>query len=82
MFFSSSKNSVEFSLGISTEVNVQLKSFSGCKPVQLGHPASPILQEQYYDATGIHVGINDLLNSSSFATISSKLLRDLAVLYI
>ena len=45
--------------------NVQLKSFPGCKAMQLGHHAILILQEQYYDAAGIHVGINDLLNSSS-----------------
>ena len=45
--------------------NVQLKSFPGCKAMQLDHHTVPILQEQYYDAAGIHVGINDLLNSSS-----------------
>ena len=45
--------------------NVQLKSFPGCKATQLDHHTIPILQEQYYDAAGIHVGINDLLNSSS-----------------
>ena len=45
--------------------NVQLKSFPGCKAMQLDHHTIPILQEQYYDAAGIHVGINDLLNSSS-----------------
>ena len=45
--------------------NVQLKSFHGCKAMQLNHHTIPILQEQYYDAAGIHVGINDLLNSSS-----------------
>ena len=27
--------------------------------------AIPVLKEQYYDAAGIHVGINDLLISSS-----------------
>ena len=45
--------------------NVQLKSFPGCKAMQLDHHTIPTLQEQYYDAAGIHVGINDLLNSSS-----------------
>ena len=45
--------------------NLQLKSFPGCKALQLDHHTIPILQEQYYDAAGIHVGINDLLNSSS-----------------
>ena len=45
--------------------NVQLKSFPGCKAMQLGLHTILILQEQYYDAAGIHVGINDLLNSSS-----------------
>ena len=45
--------------------NVQLKSFPGCKTIQLDHHTIPILQGQYYDAAGIHVGINDLLNSSS-----------------
>ena len=45
--------------------NVQLKSFPGCKAVQLDHYTIPILQEQNYDPAGIHVGINDLLNSSS-----------------
>ena len=45
--------------------NVQLKSFPGYKAMQLDYHTIPILQEQYYDATGIHVGINDLLNSSS-----------------
>ena len=32
---------------------------------QLDHHTIPILQEQYYDAAGNHVGINNLLNSSS-----------------
>ena len=45
--------------------NVQLKSFPGCKAMQLDHHTIPVLQVQYYDAAGIHVGINDLLNSSS-----------------
>ena len=45
--------------------NVQLKSFPGCKAVQLDHYTIPILQEQNYDPAGIHVGINDLLKSSS-----------------
>ena len=45
--------------------NVQLKSFSGCKAKQLDHHAIPELQEQYCDVAAIHVGINDLLNSSS-----------------
>ena len=45
--------------------NVQLKSFPGCKAMQLDHHTVLILQEQYYDAAGIHVGINNLLNSSS-----------------
>ena len=45
--------------------NVQLKLFPGCKAKQLDHHTISILQEQYYDAAGIHVGINDLLNSSS-----------------
>ena len=43
--------------------NLQLKSFHGCKAMQLDHHTIPILQEQY--VAGIHVGINDLLNSSS-----------------
>ena len=30
----------------------------------LDHHTIPILQEQYYDAAGVHVGINDLLNRS------------------
>ena len=38
--------------------NFQLKSFPGCKAMQLDHHTIPILQEQYYDAY-------DLLNSSS-----------------
>ena len=33
--------------------------------MKLNHHAIPILQEQYFDAAGIHVGINDILNSSS-----------------
>ena len=45
--------------------NVQLKSFPGCKAMQLDHHTMPILREQYYDAAGIHAGINDLPNSSS-----------------
>ena len=45
--------------------NVQLKSFLGCKAMQLDHHTILILQEQYCDAAGIHVGINDLLNNSS-----------------
>ena len=49
--------------------NVQLKSFPGCKTVQLNHHTIPVLQEQFYNATGIHVGINDLLNSSSKKSI-------------
>ena len=44
--------------------NVQLKSFLGCKAMPLAHLRIPILQEQYYDAAGVHVGINDLLNRS------------------
>ena len=47
------------------EANVQLKSFPGCKAMQLDNNTIPILQEQYYDAAGIHVGKHDLLNSSS-----------------
>ena len=49
--------------------NVQLKSFFGCKTVQLDHHIIPVLQEQFYNAAGIHVGINDLLNSSSKKSI-------------
>ena len=45
--------------------NVHLKLFPGCKEMQLNHHTIPVLQEQYYDAAGIHVGIKDLLNSSS-----------------
>ena len=30
--------------------NVQLKSFPGCKAMQLDHHTIPILQEQYYAA--------------------------------
>ena len=44
--------------------NVQLRSFLGCKAMPLDHHTIPILQEQYYDAAGVHVGINDLLNRS------------------
>ena len=60
--------------------NVQLKSFPGCKAMQLDHHTIPILQEQCYDAAGIHVGMNAVLNSSSkkvsmkSLTISLKLL--------
>ena len=60
--------------------NVQLKSFPGCKAKQLDPHATPILLEQYYNAAGIHLEINDLLNSSSkkmsmkFAAISLKVL--------
>lgn len=43
----------------------QWKSFPGCNAMQLGHHTIPILQEEYCDTAGIHVGINDLLNSSS-----------------
>ena len=50
--------------------NVQLKSFPGCKAIQLDHHTIPVLQEQYYDAAGIHVGINDLLNSSSKKSVN------------
>ena len=49
--------------------NVELKSFHECKAMQLDHHTIPILPEQYYDAAGIHVGINDLLNSSSKKSI-------------
>ena len=45
--------------------NVQLKSFPGCKAMQLDHHTIPNLQEQYYDAAGILVEIKDLLNSSA-----------------
>ena len=31
----------------------------------INHHTIQILEEQYYDAAGIHVGINDLVNSSS-----------------
>ena len=41
-------------------VNVQSKSFPGSKEVQLDHRAIPILL-----AAGKHVGISNLLNSSS-----------------
>ena len=44
--------------------NVQLKSFPGCKAMQLDHHTIPVLQEKYYDVAGIHVVVNDLLNSS------------------
>ena len=44
--------------------NAQLKSFPGCKAMQVDHHTIPILQEQYNDAAQIH-GINDLFNSSS-----------------
>ena len=37
--------------------------------MQLDDHTFPISQEQYYDAAGIHVGINDLLNSSSKKTV-------------
>ena len=50
--------------------NVQLKSFSRYKAKQLNHHISPILQDQYYDAAGIHVGINDRLNSSSKKSVN------------
>ena len=33
--------------------------------MQLDHHTIPILQEEYCEAAGIHVGINDLPNSSS-----------------
>ena len=33
--------------------------------MQLDHHTIPILQEQYYNVAGIHVGIKDLLNTSS-----------------
>ena len=52
-----------------TEANVQLKSFPGCKAMQSNHHTISILQEQYYDAAGINVGINDQLNSSSKKSI-------------
>ena len=45
--------------------NAQLKSFPGCKAIQLDCHAISILHEQYYDVAGIGVAINDLLNSSS-----------------
>ena len=47
------------------EGNILLKSFPECKSMQLDHHIILILQNQYYDAAGIHVGINNLLNSSS-----------------
>ena len=47
------------------EANILLKSFPECKSMQLDHHIILILQNQYYDAAGIHVGINNLLNSSS-----------------
>ena len=37
--------------------------------MQLGDHTIPILQELYYDTAGTHVGINDLLNSSSKKTV-------------
>ena len=58
------------------EANVQLKSFPGCKVIKLDHHTIPILQEQYYDAVGIHVGINDLLNSS-FKKIVDEICDDI-----
>ena len=65
--------------------NIQLKLFPGCKAMQLDHHTIPTLQEQYYDAAGIHVGITIcqtvLLKkvSMKLATISLKLLWDVAV---
>ena len=58
--------------------NVQLKSFPGCKTMQLDHHTIPILQEQYYDAAGIHVGRNDLLNSSSKKSIDEICVRNMS----
>ena len=59
----------KFNSCINEFASFQLKSFSGCKAMQLAHRSIPILQEQYYDAAGIHLGINDLLNSSSEKSI-------------
>ena len=50
--------------------NVQLKSFPGCKAMQLDHHTIPIFQEQCYDAAGIHVGMNAVLNSSSKKSVN------------
>ena len=49
--------------------DAQLKLFPGCNTVQLDHHTIPIWQEQYCDATGIHLGINNLLISSSEKSI-------------
>ena len=40
-----------------------LKAFPGAKAKQLKHHSIPILEENNYDSTIIHVGINDLLKS-------------------
>ena len=37
--------------------------------MQLDHHTIPVLQRQYYNAAGIHVGIDDLPNSSSRSSI-------------
>ena len=50
--------------------NIQLKSFPGCKRMWRDHHTIPILQEQYCDAVGIGVRINNLLNSSSKKSVN------------
>ena len=41
-----------------------MKSFHGCRTTQLEHQTIPILEEQQHDASGIHVGINNLLENN------------------
>ena len=52
-----------------------LKPFPGAKAKQLNHHATTVLAQHPYDSTIIHVGINDLLNSSSIEQISKDVIE-------
>ena len=45
---------------------------SGHRLTQLEHHNIPVLQEQQYDAAGIHVGINDLLKNNLTKKVSMQ----------
>ena len=47
-----------------------LKPFPGSKANQMVHHAIPILEKHQYDHAAVHVGINDLLKSSTNINVS------------
>ena len=54
-----------------------LKPFPGAKAKQLNHHSIPILEEDTYDSTVIHVGINDFLKCSNGMPNITKVVEDI-----